>query len=189
MYSLVGRKVKNNPNDVIFTPLDVAKIMIDMCEIESHQTVLDPSLGGGVFYDNLPPCQKDFCEITKDKDFFACEQTYDLIIGNPPYSLWNEWIQHTMKLTDKFCYIFGCFNFTDKRIRDILSSGYGITKFHLLKVDWWYSPSFILVFEKNKPSIISVSAQCHLCDICNSRCKRGRCGNLPNQCTKNLKNE
>lgn len=179
-------KLKKNGNDIIYTPLNVALKMIEMCDITKNMKVLDPSKGGGVFYNNLPDCHKYYCEIEEQKDFFDESERYDLIIGNPPYSIWNKWLEHTMKLTDKFCYILGCFNFTDKRVRDIIDNGYGITKFHLLKVDWWFSQSFLVLFEKNKPSIISVEPKRILCDICNKRCMRGRNKNGMNTCTNQI---
>lgn len=178
-------KSRSNANDIIYTPLSVALKMIDMCDITENMLVLDPSKGAGVFYNNLPKCNKDYCEIEEDKDFFLYNKKVDLIIGNPPYSLWDKWLEHTMKLTDKFCYILGCFNFTDKRLRDIINKGYGVTKFHLLKIDWWFSPSYLIVFEKNKTSIITVENKTVMCYICNKRCKRGRCGNSHNECTNN----
>ena len=174
MFSENGRKLKNTSNDIIYTPLSVALKMIEMCDIKENNKILDPSKGGGIFYNNLPSyCIKDYCEITEGLDFFNYNKKVDLIIGNPPYSLWNKWIEHTMKLTDKFCYIFGSFNFTDKRLRDIMNNGYGITKFHLVKIDWWYSPSYLIVFEKHKISIITVEDKRVICDICNKRCGRG----------------
>jgi len=180
-------KNRKSPFDIIYTPKPVALKMIDMCDLKEGDTILDPSYGGGVFYDNLPEyVNKEWCEIEKGKDFFEYDKKVDCIIGNPPYSLWNQWLQHTMNLTDKFCYIFGNLNFTDKRIRNIIDNGYGITKFHLLKIDWWFSPSYLVVFEKNKPSIMSVEPNIILCDICNLRCKRGRNGNNHNECTNNI---
>jgi len=180
------KKMQNNKNDIIYTPLNVAKKMIEMCEITSNMTVLDPSKGGGVFYDNLPNyCIKDYCEITEEIDFFDNDKTYDLIIGNPPYSLWNKWIDHTLKKTDKFCYIFGSFNFTDRRVKKILDNGFGITKFHILKIEWWFSNSFIIVFERNKNSIITVEESVIICDKCNTRCGRGKNGKGSNICGKN----
>ncbi len=74
------------------------------------------------------------CEITENKDFFNSNEKYDFIIGNPPYSLCDKWLEHTMRITNKFCNILGCFNFTDARIRKILNNGFGITKIHLLKL-------------------------------------------------------
>ena len=184
MNNKTGNKLKWGRNDNIYTPSTVAKLMIDMCDIKPNHQVLDPCKGGGVFFNNLPDyCDKDYCEITEHKDFFKCENKYDWIIGNPPFSLWDKWIEHTMKITDKFCYIMNTLNLTDKRMRSIMSNGYGLTKMHLLDIDWWFGRTFICVFEKDKPSIISVSPCPVLCDICGVKCKRGRLGNCPNTCT------
>ena len=147
MFNKTGRKLKTNANDIIYTPKPVAIKMIEMCNIQEGMKVLDPSKGGGVFYDNFPNnCIKDYCEIDEGKDFFNNNKKHDLIVGNPPYSLWDKWLEHTMILTNKFCYILGCFNFTDARIRKVLNNGFGITKLHLLKIDWWFSPSYIIIF-------------------------------------------
>ena len=71
MFSETGRNLKINANDIIYTPKPVALIMIKLCKIKSGSKVLDPSKGGGVFYDNLPTnCIKDYCEISENKDFF-----------------------------------------------------------------------------------------------------------------------
>ena len=71
MNSKIGRKLKVSSNDIIYTPKPVAELMIGLCEITSNMKVLDPSRGGGVFYDNLPDyCIKDYCEIEENKDFF-----------------------------------------------------------------------------------------------------------------------
>jgi len=171
--SEIVRNIK--PNDVIYTPKLVAKIMIDMCDIKETDSVLDPSKGGGVFYDNLPPCEKHYCEITEDKDFFDYNNKVDLIIGNPPYSLWSKWLEHTVKICDKFCYIFGVYNFTPFRLEKIFDAGFIITKFHICKVDWWFSPSFIVLFEKGnlENSIISSTPKRIMCE-CGIRCKRGQ---------------
>jgi hypothetical protein len=176
-----GRKIAN---DKIYTPKPVALKMIEMCELKEGDTVLDPSYGGGVFYDNLPEfVDKDYCEIEQDKDFFDYNERVDCIVGNPPYSLWDKWLDHTMKITDKFCYVFGILNLTDRRLRKIIDNGFGITKIHLVCIDWWFGNSYLILFEKNKPSIISVEPVRVLCDICGKRCKRGRNGNGFNSCS------
>ena len=175
-------KKKTSPNDVVYTPKPVALKMISMCNITPEMTVLDCSRGGGVFYDNLPPCKKDWCEITDGKDFFEYNERVDLIISNPPYSLWNKWLQKTMELTDRFCYVMGNFNMTDSRIRDIHNKGFGITQLHLVKIDWWFGSTYLVVFEKGKPSIITVESERIKCDICNGRCRRGIAGVGMNVC-------
>ena len=173
---------KKNANDIIYTPLPVAIKMMEMCNITPNMTVLDPCKGAGVFYDNLPECKKSFCEITEERDFFDWTEKVDLVIGNPPYSIWTKWIAHTVKITDKFCYIMNNFNFTDNRMRDIINAGFGITQIHLLKIDWWFSHQYLVVFERNKPSIISFGLSRVLCDICGKRCDRGLKGNSANVC-------
>ena len=179
------KRFKQKPNDVVFTPLKLAKMMIELCDIQPTDKVLDPSKGKGVFYNNLPECNKSWCEITEGVDFFTLTDCrhYDLIIGNPPYSMWNDWITHTIKLNPKrFCYIWGTCNLTPKRLSVIRNAGYIITNFHLCKVDWWFSPSFIVLFEKGneEDSVLSFTAKAFFCDICGKggegkkKCGRGR---------------
>ena len=169
-------KNRKKANDVIFTPKPVAELMIDLCDIKPNDKVLDPSKGGGVFYDNLGECVKDYCEITEGIDFFKYDKEVDIIVGNPPYSLWTKWLEHTIKLNPKkFCYIFGVCNLTPLRLQNIFDAGYIVSKFHICMVDWWFSCSFLVVFEKGEKedSIISFTHKRILCDVCGKRCKRG----------------
>ena len=175
-----GVRWKPKKNDVVLTPKLVAELMIKMCDIKPTDLVLDPSRGEGVFFNNLPECSKDYCEITEDIDFFEYNKPVDIICGNPPYSRWNDWIKHTLKLNpSKFCYIFGVYNLTPPRLKLIFDGGYIIKKFHLCSVDWWYSPSFLVVFEKGnvEDSIVSFDPKAYFCDICINpefKCMRGR---------------
>jgi hypothetical protein len=175
-------QTRKTPNDVFYTPKSVALEMIEMCNITPDMSVLDPCRGGGIFYNNLPECKKDWCEITEGKDFFDYKERVDLVISNPPYSIWTKWLDHTCEITDKFCYIIGVMNLTDTRIRELHAKGFGITAVRYLKVDWWFSHSIIMIVERNKPSIITASEKRHYCDDCGKRCGRGRPGNSPNIC-------
>ena len=167
-------KSRDNPNDKIYTPKNLALDMIDFCDIQEGQKVLDPCKGGGVFYDNLPDnCEKYYCEIDEGIDFFDFNEKVDLIIGNPPYSIWTKWINHTCNITDKFCYVFGTINFTPHRLKHIEEQGFGMTKMILTKVDWWFGHCIVAVFEKNKSSVIQYKLT-YPCDFCGKRCKRGR---------------
>lgn len=177
-----ANKMKVNKNDIYHTPLPVVKKMIEMCHITPDMKVLDPCYGAGAFYNNLPECDKHWAEIEKGNDFFELTGRYDLIIGNPPYSLWTKWLEHTMKLTDKFCYIIGTLNLTPKRLDAVLKNGFGVTQMHSVSIDWWFAHSYLVVFEKNKPSIVTSDRTNIVCDICNTRCKRGVNGNDVNKC-------
>jgi len=179
------RKIKNNPNDVIHTPLSLATKMIDFANIKDGERVLDPSRGSNkVFYDNFPTnCIKDWCEITEGKDFFAYNEPVDIIIGNPPFSLWNEWIKHTIKLNPRaFCYVMSCYNMTAPRLKVIEDAGYALTRFHICKVDWWFSQSFVCVFEKGQNTFLSINAKIITCDVCGARCGRGNKNADKNKC-------
>ena len=184
MNSKVGISIQNRkiPNDVFYTPKPVALEMIEMCNITPDMSVLDPCRGAGVFYNNLPECKKDWCEITEGKDFFEYKVHVDLVISNPPFSIWNKWLDHTCEITDKFCYLMGAMNLTDSRVRELNAKGFGITAIRCLKVHAWFGHQFIILVERNKPSIVTASPKRHYCDDCGKPCGRGRSGNSPNIC-------
>lgn len=169
-------KLRKNPNDRIFTPKPLAVDMIRLCEIKAGERVLDPSKGEGVFYDNLPTeCKADWCEIEEGKDFFSYDKEVDVIVGNPPYSLWNKWIEKTLELNpQRFCYIFGAMNLTPERIDRIHKAGYGVRKIKFARVYWWFSYSIIVLFEKGVESSVLTEPITFDCDICGTRCGRGR---------------
>ena len=139
-----------NPNDIIYTPKSVAITMIKLCKIKKDSKVLDPSKGGGVFYDNLPTnCIKDYCEITENKDFYEYNENVDIIIGNPPFSQWKKWLEHTVKLNPKkICYIMGVLNITPKRIDFLKKHGYFLSKFHITTVKNWFGNTLCVIFDK-----------------------------------------
>jgi len=182
----VGINIKSRKvaNDRIYTPEKVAKMMIKMCEIEKDDKVLDPSRGGGVFYNNFPECDKDWCEIDEGIDFFKYNKEVNIIVGNPPYSLWSKWLKKTVELNPKkICYIFNISNLTPFRVDNLINAGYGIKKFILLKVDWWFSSSFLVLFEKGYKSenIINIRDRI-MCEKCGKRCGRGSKGKSFNKC-------
>ena len=186
MSNKIAQSQKRKKNDVIYTPEPVARLMISMCELKQNESVLDPCRGGGVFYNNFPSTVKKYWdEIADGKDFLKRKKHIDVIVGNPPYSLWDKWIEHTLNICDnRFCYIFGFLNFNEKRLGRIIDAGFGLVRLHLLSVDYWFGRSLIAVFQKNKPSIMSFSPSPFMCDVCGGRCGRGRNGRSFNVCGK-----
>ncbi|WPJ53518.1 hypothetical protein PQZ66_gp33 [Klebsiella phage vB_KleM_KB2] len=92
----------SNPNDVVYTPEWIALDMIKHFKPEG--IILDPCSGGGVFFNNLEG-NKYFCEIEKGVDFFDFELPVRWIISNPPYSIFDEWLTHSLSLADEVCYL------------------------------------------------------------------------------------
>lgn len=89
-------------NDKVYTPDEVAKQLISLLPIKDTEKVLEPCMGGGAFYNNLPGV-KDWCEIDRGRDFFAYHKKADWIVTNPPYSIFDEFVKHCFELSDNVC--------------------------------------------------------------------------------------
>ncbi|KKL07188.1 hypothetical protein LCGC14_2588530 [marine sediment metagenome] len=87
--------------DVVFTPPEVAREMVNHFPLSGK--VLDPCRGDGAFWNLMDGA--DYCEIQEGKDFFEYETEVDWIIGNPPYSVYSEWLRHSMEIADNIVYI------------------------------------------------------------------------------------
>ena len=89
-------------NDVVYTPLELAQDMVFF--FKPSGLCLDPCSGGGVFLDLLP-AGSEWCEITKGRDFYAWNKQVDWCFGNPPYSHYMAWMEHSMKLSSNIVYL------------------------------------------------------------------------------------
>lgn len=94
-----GTEVK--PRDVVYTPDWAAKEIIDRYKPSGR--ILDPCRGDGAFWRQMPGA--DWCEIEDGRDFFDHKTPVDWIIGNPPYSVMNQWLTHSLKLADNIVYL------------------------------------------------------------------------------------
>lgn len=92
----------NNINDVVMTPVPVAKDIIQYFSPKGR--ILDPCKGDGAFFNNLPE-GSDWCEITEGKCFFSNEEKYDWIVSNPPYSIFDKWLVHSLNVADNIVYL------------------------------------------------------------------------------------
>jgi len=143
-------QLRDKPNDVFYTPLNIALKLIEMTELKDDDLVLDPSKGLGVFYDNINVINKNWCEITDGVDFFEYDKPVNVIIGNPPFSLWKKWLDKSIELNpNKIAYIIGCINLTKGRIKLMEKHNYFITKCCITKVNNWFGNTLLVVFEKN----------------------------------------
>lgn len=94
-----------NPNDDIFTPLHIAKRIIDQLPIDVSHKILDPFRGRGAFYNQFPAGRHYWCEIKDGKDFFDFQEHVDWIISNPPYSKFTEVMKHSYEIADNIVYL------------------------------------------------------------------------------------
>ena len=89
-------------SDVVYTP---EPVVLDMLEwVKPSGLCLDPCKGDGAFIKHLPP-GSDWCEIQEGKDFFDYHRKVDWIIGNPPYSIFEDFLAHSLELSDNVVYI------------------------------------------------------------------------------------
>lgn len=90
--------------DKVYTPENIAKLIINKFNLSGK--VLDPFKGQGAFYHNYPETvKKDWCEIDEGKDFFEYKEHVDWIISNPPYSIYDEVMNHSFEIADNIVYL------------------------------------------------------------------------------------
>ena len=148
-------KQRIHPNDIFITPVELAEKHINLIPCTEDDLWLDPCKNNGSYYNQFPTQNKEYCEILENKDFFEYQGSPDIIIQNPPYSLLDSWIKKNIELNPRvISFLIGIGNLTTRRIEWLENAGYGITKMKMLKVWKWYGMSVLIVFEKNKQSII-----------------------------------
>ena len=149
-------KKRDTPNDVFITPVELAKTHINMINSAPDDVWLDPFKNSGNYYNQFPTENKEYTEILEGKDFFDYDKNVDVICSNPPYSMIDKVLEHSVKLQPRvISYLIGVNNLTAKRMEYMTDNGYSITTLHICKVYKWYGMSLLVVFEKGKPSIIT----------------------------------
>ena len=100
----VKGKNGNDTTDKVYTPDAIAKLIIS--KFNPTGKVLDAFRGKGAFYNNYPAdVEKDWCEIDEGRDFFEYTDHVDWIITNPPYSIYDEVMEHSMEIADNIVYL------------------------------------------------------------------------------------
>lgn len=90
------------PDDVVYTPDAVAAEIVGW--LKPNGKCLDPCCGDGAFFRHLP-AGSDWCELERGRDFFDYTERVDWIIGNPPYSIFEEWLRHSFEIAENVAYI------------------------------------------------------------------------------------
>jgi len=91
-----------NQNDIVFTPDNIARFIVEY--FKPVGKCLDPCMGEGAFFKYLPS-GSDWCEITRGRNFFSYNNHVDWIVSNPPYSQFNEWLEHSFSLAQNIIYL------------------------------------------------------------------------------------
>lgn len=157
MKTEIGHKIKHRekPNDDFYTPVTLSKELVGLVPFEMQDTLLDNAFGKGAFFNQFPQENKKE-GYDKAVDFLQEKRKFDWLITNPPYSCLDNWLKKSCEVANKgFAYLLTIHNLTPKRIEACEKAGFFITKIHLCKVFAWYGISAFIVWERNKPSILS----------------------------------
>lgn len=93
---------KQSAADIVQTCEEVALEIIHRYPLSGK--VLDPCRGESrVFWKNIPGA--DWCEILEGRDFFDYNEPVDWVIGNPPYSIFNKWFEHSAEIAKNIAYL------------------------------------------------------------------------------------
>jgi len=155
--SSVGHSIKkrDKANDVFYTPATAVASHLEVIEALPGDKWFDPFKGKGAYYDAFPTQNKDWCEITDGKDFFQYTDPVDVIVSNPPYSVIDKVLEHSIALKPRvISYLIGQGNLTARRVEKMNLAGYGLKKVKMLKIFEWYGLSYIVVFEKGAENCI-----------------------------------
>lgn len=87
--------------DVVFTPERVAVAMVR--HFAPSGAMLDPCKGDGVFLRQMHGAE--YCELQEGRDFFEWTRPVDWIVGNPPYSVYSEWLRHSFEIAENIVYL------------------------------------------------------------------------------------
>jgi len=85
-------------SDVVFTKHSTAKWIVDY--YNPNGSILEPSAGENAFYDLFDNEEKYRCEITDGSDFLDWDKQVDWIITNPPYSIYDLFLEHAFTIAD-----------------------------------------------------------------------------------------
>lgn len=88
--------------DIVYTPTAVSENIIQL--LKPTGLCLDPCKGDGSFFDKLP-LNSEYCEIREGLDFFEYNKKVDWIIGNPPYSIFEDFLRHSFEIADNVSYL------------------------------------------------------------------------------------
>lgn len=118
-------------NDEVYTPRPIAKRIIDHFKMSGR--ILDPAMGDGAFYDQFQTNDKDWCEVTRGRNFFQYRAKCDWCCTNPPWSLFRQFLVHAMEISDNIVFLITVNHvWTKSRLRELKAGGFGIREIFLI---------------------------------------------------------
>ena len=107
--------------DVVLTPDAIAADVVK--HFQPTGLMLDPCRGNGAFWKHMPGAE--WCEAREGRDFFDWTERVDWIVSNPPYSIFADWMAHSLEIAENIVYLIPVnkiFN-SDRMMREIWTWG------------------------------------------------------------------
>lgn len=95
--TIPNRTGKATASDSVQTPIKIAKMIVSAFPLQG--LILEPCRGIGNIYNELPE-PKEWCEIIENRDFFAYNKKVDWIVTNPPYSIYDNFLEHCFEIAE-----------------------------------------------------------------------------------------
>ena len=89
---------KATASDTVFTKDETARWIINY--FRPSGSILDAAAGNNAFYNKFSNKDKYRCEIKDGSDFLQWDKRVDWIITNPPYSIYDKFLEHAFKIAD-----------------------------------------------------------------------------------------
>ena len=90
------------PADIVFTPDRVSSHIVRF--LNPQGICLDPCKGDGAFYKYMP-IGSLYCELTEGIDFLYFNHRVDWVIGNPPYSVFEDFLKKGFEISNNVSYL------------------------------------------------------------------------------------
>lgn len=120
------------PTDIVYTPEYVCRQIIRHLNIEKG-ILLDQCKGDGAFFNNFSEdCDNLYCEIREGRDFFDFRDRVDWIIGNPPYSIFLEFLEHSFNIADNVSFLVPTNKIFQRQIIMDMINNYGGIKSQII---------------------------------------------------------
>lgn len=93
-----NRTGKATASDTVFTKSETAQWIVDY--FNPQGSILEPSAGKDAFFAKFKNKEKYRCELADGTNFFDWTKKVDWIITNPPYSIYDQFLEHAFKIAD-----------------------------------------------------------------------------------------
>lgn len=93
--------------DAYQTPAACIESLLANVDLSGINRFLEPCRGNGNIYQRVPAQHKAWCEIQEGKDYLKTRyrKRFDLIITNPPFSHWREFLEKSLSEADVVIYL------------------------------------------------------------------------------------